>query len=452
MLLQRQSDTANNNHTRLYNHRSIYLGLFTFLSISLSFQTFSAPATKTPSAAETEVVHWWQRGGDAQALSIIINEFTARGGVWVNSPESNFDDTREQVVSRMAKGYPPTALQWNAGVESRQFAHLGLLNPVESSTQIKDLREHFHPEILKEVTVAGNLYGIPVNVHRENWLWTHNAHFSANNHLAPKSWQDILTISHDLQSKNITPIALGFESWQHRILFNDVLLGTLGPVGYSRFYRQKDVDLLSSENFIKAIRIFQNLKPYTRSFGEGDWNAQVNAVATGDAAMVFMGDWAKGEFITQDIKLGTEFDCLPAPGTDDSMLPVVDVFLLGKLDDASEKRGQRLLIDTLLDRNTLSAFNRIKGSVPPFRQLDNQRNDPCSDQVVSLLNQSDALVPSFASSGDGEFTSRIDDAIMALWSDEDADRASLIKPFREAFVSALNRDQTGRIQYATTDE
>ena len=121
-----------NQHKFLFSAKAI-VSLISVIWLYSSVHAEDEPAPTPQPAPEIEVVHWWYKGGDANALEMIVNEFMLRGGQWDNAPESSFADTRESVVSRMAKGYPPTAIQWIAGVESRQFAELGLLNPVRSA-------------------------------------------------------------------------------------------------------------------------------------------------------------------------------------------------------------------------------------------------------------------------------------------------------------------------------
>lgn len=414
-----------------------------FICSHTTAATEEQPAPTPQPAPEIEVVHWWFKGGDANALEMIVNEFMLRGGQWDNAPESSFADTRESVVSRMAKGYPPTAIQWNAGVESRQFAELGLLNSVNSTEAIEKLINNYHPSVLKEITVDGKLYAIPVNIHRENWMWVASKIFETNEELEiPTTWLDIIATGEYLLEQEQIPIALGSEIWQHRILFNDVLIGVMGRQAYSRFYTLKDPTILDSDGFRTVVKTYRQLKPYTHSFGNGSWYSQVEAVATDQAALLFMGDWASGEFRNQQSVLGVDFDCHSAPGSEEYLVPVIDVFLLGRLTEQADIRGQHLLIDTLLDRDTISAFSELKGSVPPFRNFEQQTFDGCRQQVADLLQAEDAVVAPFASSGDGEFTAKIEAAIVNLWDENHTTEESFIDPFRHAFEKKQPRPES----------
>ena len=66
-------------------------------------------------APEAEVVHWWQSASERQALGVFLEAFQAEGGEWFDVSTDTYNSTRESALKRMAKGYSPTAVQWNGG-------------------------------------------------------------------------------------------------------------------------------------------------------------------------------------------------------------------------------------------------------------------------------------------------------------------------------------------------
>lgn len=368
---------------------------------------------------EAEVVHWWYKGGDAWALEVLVSTFESRGGTWIDAAETDFYSTRESVVSRMAKGYPPTAIQWNAGVEIVEFAQLGLINPVTDAQQLQRF-QHYYSSVMEHVTVDSNVIAIPVNVHNENWMWISEHVFEEAQVAPPQSFTDLHRVAGTLRQSDVVPLAVGAEAWQQRILFVDVLLSLAGRDGYSRLFVTPDVGYLDSPDFTSVIEMFTALTAHSQSFGDGSWSDQVAAVHRGEAAMLFMGDWARGEFAALGGELGVDFNCHMAPGVQ-HLLPVIDVFMLGGSDRPSELEAQRLLVDVLLDKNAVSAFNQTKGSVPPFhddsvRDLDDSKVDPCESRNLNLLNRPDRVLLPFASVGDGRHAGLIQNAIRALWA------------------------------------
>ncbi len=380
-------------------------------------------------APEAEVVHWWSKGSDAAAVQVIINEYTRRGGQWFNSVEIDHQATRESAVSRMAKGYPPTALQWNGGAEVRQFAELGLLKTFTDPAQVEALTALYSDAVIDVITRGEEIVAVPVSVHGENWLW-YNADLISQEALGSEiSWSAFVALLEALKSKEITALAVGNEAWQHRVIFNNVFLGVAGPDLFNAFYHNLDKSVLQTDAFLTALETTRRLIPHARSFGSGSWEDQVAAVSRGDAAAALLGDWAKGQFLRLEQKLGTDFGCVLAPGTQSSYMLVLDVFMLGKVSSEAEMKGQALLLEVLQDRDTSQRFNQIKGSLAPFREIEPSVMDHCSLGAKELLNDTASVIAPFASFGDGAFQAQIETTASKLFTGKFATIADAVTAF-----------------------
>lgn len=373
-------------------------------------------ANHTWASNEAEVVHWWYKGGDSVALQSLVVAFEQAGGNWIDAAETDFYTTRESVVSRLAKGYPPTATQWNAGVEIIEFAQLGLLNPLSNQKHVQHLREHYHQSVLDQVTVNNQIIAVPLNVHNESWMWTSQQVFEQTKLQPPATFEALIHQASTLEPLGIKAIAVGEEAWQQRILFIDVLISKTSKDGFNRLFKTLDPNYLDSEDFTNVISTFTTLSRHAHSFGDGSWSDQVAAVLEGKAALLFMGDWAKGEFQTLGGKIGTDFSCVMAPGVT-QLQPVIDVFMLGGTDDLKEQAAQDRLVDALLQKQAVIEFNKIKGSVPPFQLTDRNDTDHCESKSLQLLQNNETVLPPFASLGDGRFAGLLQNAIRALWND-----------------------------------
>ncbi|MEM7258382.1 MAG: ABC transporter substrate-binding protein [Pseudomonadota bacterium] len=400
--------------------------------------TLSSSYTPADSV-EAEVVHWWYKGGDAQALQTIVEAFESRGGTWLDAGKTDFYTTREAVVSRLAKGYPPTATQWNAGIELTEFAQLGLLNIITAPTQQNHIRQHYYPSVLDWVTVNDQIIAVPVTVHNESWLWYNMAAFAGQQLSPPQSLVELQQVTQALESQGITALAVGSEAWQHRIVFMNILLATTDKNGFNKLFFTLDADYLDSDEFATVITSFTGLAAHVRSFGTGSWSDQIAAVHRGEAAMTYMGDWAKGEFQALGGKQGEHFSCHPAPGVD-YLQPVIDVFFLGGTDAPKELASQHTLTQALLDTDSIIAFNKIKGSVPPFPVPDQTRSDQCESHSYKLLKQKQRTLAPFASLGDGRHHGLVQEAIRTLWQDgKDSWPAA-----RELWLQAMTHERARR--------
>jgi len=385
------------------------------LSIPLLAFLLSSRAIAAP---ELEAVHWWHEGGDRQALQVLIDEFSTRGGQWFDESTSDYLSTRESALTRMTKGYPPTVVQWNAGTEVGQFAELGLLNSITDPILIQRYRQTLNHEVFDAIFHDGSIVALPVNIHAENWLWLNNSVTRKINGGDIENWSQLLHVAAKVEASGIVPFAVGTQPWQQRILFHSIVLAELGSVGYQTYLSAEQPDITDTKEFARAVHIFRSAKAYSNSFGDGNWQEQVAAVAEGKAYGLFMGDWAKGEFLSLGLKPGGELGCQLAPGTRNLYQPVFDLFLLGNVEAGPEESGQRLLAEILLEPKVIYEFNRRKGSVPPFLLVDKSEVDACGKQVVSLLSKKGSVLPPMAMFSDGQFHIALQEAIRQIWTDE----------------------------------
>ena len=383
-------------------------------SFILFFALTMLPSSVLP-APELEVMHWWYRGGDNKAMHVLKNEFTRRGGIWYDVPHENAVETLNSAVSRITKGYSPTLVQWNSGWEVEQFHELGLLNSITETSQLHLIEQRMIDSVLDIVTVDGKLVAIPVTLHSENWAWYRPDSTLNKNSGVFNSWSNFLEYAKQVLNDGGTAMAVGAEPWQRRILFNNVLLGVAGKEFYTRFYQSLDASVVDEPKFAEVLRIFEQLDTFAVSFGEGRWEQQIAAVAADKAKTVFMGDWAKGEFRNIGLKLGRGYTCTPAPSTSGSLIPVMDVFVLGKVNNDQERQGQSLFLDVVTDPATSEAFNYLKGSLPPLSGIDELGLDPCNRISYRALKNKDSLLSPFAGHGDRAFLSSIEQTIFQLW-------------------------------------
>lgn len=123
---------------------------------------------------------------------------------------------------------------------------------------------------------------------------------------------------------------------------------------------------------------------------------------SGKAAMMIMGDWAKGEMMQDGDHPGKEFLCALAPGTQGYFIYNTDSFaILQQNGNPVMVSGQRHLADVLMDKQFQVTFNKLKGSIPARMDVSLQDFDSCAQQSSKAFRQAEAsgkLLPSMAHS------------------------------------------------------
>jgi glucose/mannose transport system substrate-binding protein len=352
-------------------------------------------------AGEVEVLHWWTSGGEAKSAAVLKALLEDAGHTWKDfAVAGGGGDTAMTVLrSRVVSGNPPTAAQVK-GPQIQQWGEEGVLTNLDSVAQAGQW-DRLLPTVVADIMkYNGHYVAVPVNVHRINWMWCNPEIFRKADASIPTTWEEFDAAARKIQQAGFVPVAFGGQAWQEATVFETVVLGIGGP----RFYKQALVDAdpaaLQSATMVKCLEIFKNIKKYTDKDAPGrDWNLATAMVIQGKAAMQFMGDWAKGEFIAAGKKPNIDFVAVPAPQTSGSFLFNIDSFIMFEVKDKNARAAQQAMARLILEPRFQEVFNVNKGSIPVRLGMPRKAFDDAAlrslDEFASAAAGS-TLLPSMA--------------------------------------------------------
>jgi glucose/mannose transport system substrate-binding protein len=120
---------------------------------------------------------------------------------------------------------------------------------------------------------------------------------------------------------------------------------------------------------------------------ERPWTDMARQLADGDAAMMVMGDWVKGELNAWGLATDVQFGCIAAPGTGALHLYNIDTLamLAPRQAAPSHRQAQEKLAAIALSASIQSDYNQIKGSVPVLRNPSVAKMDSCARASWTLF-------------------------------------------------------------------
>jgi len=121
--------------------------MFIILVISISCVTHAE--------FEAEIVHWWSSESETKAVNYLAEEYKRRGGKWQSVVKTSFAQAREQTISRLAQGYYPTAMLWNAGFETRQLYDLRFLRAINDLDKTHEWHSYYNDMVLEIIKKQG---------------------------------------------------------------------------------------------------------------------------------------------------------------------------------------------------------------------------------------------------------------------------------------------------------
>jgi len=312
-----------------------------------------------------EIFSWWA-GDEGPALEALIKLYnqkfanvevinaTVTGGAGVAA--------RAVLKTRMLGGNPPDSFQVHAGQElTGTWVVAKRMEPLTEMFRSEGWLDKFPKDLIDLITYDGEIWTVPVNIHRSNVMWYIPAKLKEWGVSVPATWDEFLATCATLKDKGVTPLAMG-ENWTAVHLFENILLAQLGVQGYRDLFAGK---LSWTGDSVKAAwTLFDKVLDCTNPDAASlSWQQANDLVIEGKAAFYIMGDWAAGYMTTtKGLTPGEGFGYAPAPGTAGVFNMLSDSFGLPK--GAPNRENALAWLRLVGSVEGQDAFNPLKGSIP----------------------------------------------------------------------------------------
>ncbi|MFF2446422.1 ABC transporter substrate-binding protein [Neobacillus sp. NPDC058068] len=400
--------------------------VFSFIISGCSSST-STKDKDDKKGAKLEIFSWWTGAGEEDGLKALIKLFKEK---YPNVPVENAavaggagTNAKAVLASRMQGNDPPATFQVHGGAElNAGWVAAGKMEPLNDLYDKEGWKDKFPQSLIDMVSKDGNIYSVPVNIHRGNVIWYSKKIFADNGLTPPKTFDEFFAVADKLKAKGITPLSLGDkEPWTATMLFEDILVGTIGTEKYNKLWSG---DLpLNDPGVVEATKTFKKMLDYVNAdHSSRNWQDASQMVGKGEAAMNVMGDWAKGYFVN-DLKLKTneDFGFITTPGTEGDFLVITDTFGLPK--GVKNPDDVKKFLSVLGSVEGQDAFNPLKGSIPARIDADPGKYDEYGKQTIADFKDA-KLAPSLAhgSAAPEGFLTKVNQAINIFVTQKDVDQ------------------------------
>ncbi len=338
--------------------------------------TTTGAASGGATGGRLEIFSWWTNGGEATGLAAMYDIYKRQnaGVEIVNATVAGGAGTNAKAVlqTRLAGGQPPDSWQVHAGRET--LSYVEQLQPLTQFFKDEGLDKVMPQLLLDQLNINGEIYTVPVNIHRSNMLWYNPKVFTDNNLQPPKTMDDFFKVADALKAKGITPLAVGGkDGFEASHLFESVLLATLGPEDYTKLW-SGDATAWADERVATAIDTMARMLTYANPDRSAlGWADAAQLVLDGKAGMSIMGDWAVGYFLSKNAKPNESFGWAASPGTDGVFMWLSDSFGLAK--GAPNPEQAMAWLRVCGSKEGQDAFNPVKGSIPARTDADKSKYD-----------------------------------------------------------------------------
>ncbi len=381
-----------------------------------------------------EIFHEWIGQGQEESINALVDVYRRRnpGVEVVNDFDPRLGEAHHFMVLQtlFQRGKPPDSWQLHAGKETLTFVIPGQMEPLTRFFKDQGFDKVMPRLLLEQITIKGEIYTVPLNIHRSNVLWYNPKVFTANNLTPPRTLTEFFKVAEALRAKGITPLAVGgANQFEVAHLFESVLLATYGPEDYLKLF-DKDGTMWADPRTVTAIDTLKEMLGYANA-GRGalSWVDAAQRVLDGKAGMTIMGDWTEGYYKSQGAQPNVDFGWAAAPGTDGAFMWLSDSFGLAK--GAPHRAEAIAWLKTVGSKEGQDAFNPLKGSIPARTDPDKSLYDEYLQWSIDQF-RSDTLAPSIVhgSAAPDAFSTSYLNALDAFSNDLD------VKALTQALIDA----------------
>jgi glucose/mannose transport system substrate-binding protein len=355
----------------------------------------SLPSAAAEERGAIDVVHFWISKSEMAALDVLRQAWVGAGNRWIDMPAENKVAVQRAVSERIANGYAPAVMQWNANEGARELPEMGIVLDIEEVADADHWRDVLPATVLNRISYQGKVFFAPTNIHAENWLWTSEALFRKEGLSTPQTWDEIFATADKLQAAGHLPLALGGGRWEVSLIFNNIMHYKLGSAGYARAI-SGDAAIMQDQRMTEALAMLRRLSHYAEPADARTgktWADATAAVGRGEAGMQFMGDWAKGELVSLGYAVDKDFGCSLVPGTEIAYFMVIDAFAFPITNRETAIKAQHDFARMVLDRDNQVAFSRIKGSLPVRTDVNPVDLDRCGKLGLEMIAKKSDISP-----------------------------------------------------------
>jgi glucose/mannose transport system substrate-binding protein len=256
------------------------------------------PNEGTP--AVLDILTWLTTGTEKAALDHLLAQFRTRvpGAVVENPcPQWRCDTCVCTTETLVGSGHPPDTFQMMAGDDLVGWAGKNALESLDSLAKDQTWTAVWPTEVAQAVSRGSTLYAVPLDISRTNTLFYNSNLLGQLGLTPPKSLDDVFSAADALKSHGVTPFAFATDGgWEAASALWDSLFLALSG---SDFYYQ----YLTGGSAADVPQVRDALALLARTLDDSNsagtvvhWNEAVARVCDGQAAMLFMPDFAKPEF------------------------------------------------------------------------------------------------------------------------------------------------------------
>ena len=229
----------------------------------------------------------------------------------------------------------------------------------------------------------GKVYAAPHWIHRVNWMYINKPILDKVGGKVPTTWDELFDVADKMKAAGLIPIAHGGTAYHDGVFFEG-FVQSMGIDFYRKAILEGDQQALSSPTMVKVFEFLRRSQKYFDDGIQGRaWNLAAAMVIEGKAGILFMGDWAKGEFSNANKVPGKDYICAARPGTEGMFTFIADTFVFFKQRNQPASPGQLALASLIETPAYQEQAALFKGAIPALTTASVAKFDDCAKKSAA---------------------------------------------------------------------
>jgi alpha-glucoside transport system substrate-binding protein len=307
-------------------------------------------------------------------------------------------DVATQLATQVQGGNPPDVAALSAPSTVQQYVNGNSIVPLTYLNTSK-FKKQYSPFWQKLGTFNGKLYVLYMKADVKSLVWYSPAKFKAGNYKIPKTWSQLLTLSHKMVNNGKQPWAFGVggspaSPWTLTDFLENVMLNLYGPSTYNAWIAHKIKwtgaqvktafqymrQIIGNDKFIAGGR--------ARALSQS-WSQAATQMVTDPKAMFFQ----EATFVAAGLlttlpkdKPGKQYAAFAFPSIKHFAVPPVEVGPNGII-AFNNNAGTKSLMKCLADPKALAQWAHLGGYISPNNALPmSSYPDPVAKKAAAMLN------------------------------------------------------------------
>ncbi len=371
------------------NRRTLLGTLFALPFIGLS----------TPALAQSEVTisHYFTGELGLKAFGEQMEKFEEATSYEMKNSPVGHEDFKTDILVRASGSSLPDVFSYWAGARVQFIADSESLKPIDQMWNEAGLDQIVAKTVADSATMYnGKRFLIPFNYHYSGMFYNTKVMADAGITEMPTDWNGFLALCKELQSKGVTPIALGSKNrWPAQFWFDYLLLRSAGPDYRAQLMAGKasydDPQVKQAMGMWKAL---VDAGYFVENANANTWTDASDQVARGDAAMTLMGTWITGYWNGIGLVPGADYDFFPFPsimaGVPSASVGPVDGLVIGA-NTTNPKGAEEFLKFMVSDTGVQAAWSKAQGALSANVNVDASNYNSVMLKAFETVKNSDAF-------------------------------------------------------------